>query len=189
MEHFKLQFIARVPGGIFTNGRTFQYYDSFKARGLGSPILAVHPRVVDPELVQVAADIEMFPNANNRVHITASGQPALEMQLDDRDRETIEEVSKLIRRILGDLGATDVVAVPGDHGALHWLCHHLGTCRMGDDPATSVADADLRVHGSRNLYIAGSAAFVTGGGANPTLTIVALSHRLAAHLDAELGAA
>jgi choline dehydrogenase-like flavoprotein len=53
---------------------------------------------------------------------------------------------------------------------------------MGDDPVTSVVDSDLRVHESPNLYALGSAVFVTGGAANPTLTIVALAHRLAERL-------
>lgn len=60
--------------------------------------------------------------------------------------------------------------------------HHLGTTRMGHDPRTSVVDANARVHGVQNLYIAGSAVFPTSGQANPTLTLLALSLRLADHL-------
>jgi choline dehydrogenase-like flavoprotein len=45
-----------------------------------------------------------------------------------------------------------------------------------------VVDADCRVHGMRNLYIASSAVFPTSSQANPTLTIVALALRLAEHL-------
>ena len=62
--------------------------------------------------------------------------------------------------------------------------HHLGTTRMGTDARTSVVDPDCRVHGIANLYIAGSAVFPTSSQANPTLTIVALALRLAAHLGA-----
>jgi choline dehydrogenase-like flavoprotein len=57
---------------------------------------------------------------------------------------------------------------------------------MGADPRTSVVDADLRVHGTANLYVAGSAGYVTGGAAHPTLLIVALAHRLADHLGVRL---
>ena len=42
-----------------------------------------------------------------------------------------------------------------------------------------MCDATLRVHGYDNLYLAGSSVFPTGGAANPTLTIAALSFRLA----------
>jgi choline dehydrogenase-like flavoprotein len=50
---------------------------------------------------------------------------------------------------------------------------------MGVDPAVSVVNADCRTHDVENLFIAGSSVFPTGGEANPTLTIVALAHRLA----------
>jgi choline dehydrogenase-like flavoprotein len=65
-------------------------------------------------------------------------------------------------------------------------CHHLGTTRMADDPSQGVVDPDGRCWDVDNLYVAGSAVFPTGGYANPTLTLVALAHRLAAHLRREL---
>jgi choline dehydrogenase-like flavoprotein len=65
--------------------------------------------------------------------------------------------------------------------------HHIGTARMGSDPLRSVVDADCRVHGVRNLYLAGAATFATSGQANPTLTIVALALRLATHLRTSAG--
>jgi choline dehydrogenase-like flavoprotein len=56
---------------------------------------------------------------------------------------------------------------------------------MSDDPRTGVVDADCRVHGVPNLYVAGSSVFTTSGNATPTLTIVALALRLADHLKAK----
>lgn len=58
-------------------------------------------------------------------------------------------------------------------------CHHMGTTRMADSSGEGVVDKDCRVHGLANLYIAGSSVFPAAGSANPTLTIVALAHRLA----------
>lgn len=60
--------------------------------------------------------------------------------------------------------------------------HHLGTTRMGTDRATSVVDANCQVHGIEGLYIAGGSVFTTSSQANPTLTIIALSLRLAEHI-------
>ena len=60
--------------------------------------------------------------------------------------------------------------------------HHLGTTRMSNDPLKGVVDRNCKVHGISNLYIAGSSVFPTGGHANPTLTLVALSLRLANHI-------
>ena len=50
---------------------------------------------------------------------------------------------------------------------------------MAHSPESGVVDADCRVFGLDNLYVAGSSVFVTGGYANPTLTLVALALRLA----------
>lgn len=60
--------------------------------------------------------------------------------------------------------------------------HHIGTTRMSSTPADGVVDANLRVHGLDNLFVAGSSTFPSAGLSNPTLTIVALSIRLAVHL-------
>ena len=57
--------------------------------------------------------------------------------------------------------------------------HHIGTARMSADPRHGVTDAEGRVHGLGNLYVAGSALFPTSGWANPTLTIIALALRTA----------
>ena len=64
--------------------------------------------------------------------------------------------------------------------------HHMGTTRMHDDPARGVVDRNGRVHGIDNLYVAGSSVFPTFGNANPTLTILALTFRLAEHLQGGL---
>jgi len=53
---------------------------------------------------------------------------------------------------------------------------------MADDPRRGVVDPDGRVHGVPNLYVTGGSVFPTAGYANPTLTMVALASRLAAHL-------
>ncbi|GGI33783.1 hypothetical protein GCM10010987_76100 [Bradyrhizobium guangdongense] len=60
--------------------------------------------------------------------------------------------------------------------------HQMGTTRMASAPEFGVVDENCRVHGIDNLYIAGSSVFPTGGGTNPTLTVVLLALRLADHL-------
>lgn len=64
--------------------------------------------------------------------------------------------------------------------------HHIGGTRMSAHPRCGVVDADCRVHGYENLYVAGSSVFATSGWANPTLTIVALALRLAEHLEGRM---
>lgn len=61
--------------------------------------------------------------------------------------------------------------------------HHMGGARMSTDTSTGVVDGNLKVHSSSNLSIVGGATFPTGGQVNPTFTMMALSLRLAEHLD------
>jgi choline dehydrogenase-like flavoprotein len=64
--------------------------------------------------------------------------------------------------------------------------HHMGTTRMHRDPAYGVVDENCRIHGTANLYVAGSSVFPSYGIDNPTMTIVALALRLADHLKPKL---
>ncbi len=65
--------------------------------------------------------------------------------------------------------------------------HHMGTTRMASDERTGVVDRNQLVFGTTNLYVAGSSVFTTGSHVPPTLTIVALSLRLADHLAMKKG--
>ncbi|MBX3695408.1 MAG: GMC family oxidoreductase [Steroidobacteraceae bacterium] len=60
--------------------------------------------------------------------------------------------------------------------------HLLGTCRMGDDPESSVVDREHRSHEVRNLFICDGSSFVTSGRGQPTMTIQALAFRAAGHI-------
>jgi choline dehydrogenase-like flavoprotein len=60
--------------------------------------------------------------------------------------------------------------------------HQAGTCRMGDDPKTSVVDRYCRVHDVDNLFVIDGSVHVTNGGFNPALTIMAISYYASDHL-------
>jgi choline dehydrogenase-like flavoprotein len=98
----------------------------------------------------------------------------------DSIRRTVEIFGDAVRAarlgtVISTIGVEKQPAVFGN-----W--HHLGTTRMHCDPAHGVVDENCGVHGMTNLYIAGGSVFPTGGYANPSLSIVALSLRLADHL-------
>lgn len=60
--------------------------------------------------------------------------------------------------------------------------HLLGTCRMGDDPASSVVDKYHRSHDISNLFICDGSSMVTSGRGQPTMTIMALAFRASEHI-------
>ena len=64
--------------------------------------------------------------------------------------------------------------------------HQCGTCRFGEDPATSVLDLNCRTHDVDNLYVVDGSFFPSSAALNPTLTIIANAIRVADHLIEQL---
>src|SRR3954452_24205133 len=60
--------------------------------------------------------------------------------------------------------------------------HHMGSARMGKDPATSVADPWGQLHDTRGVWVGDASAFPTASGTNPMITTMALAHRTAANI-------
>lgn len=95
--------------------------------------------------------------------------------------ETVRTANFMDERSREWLTASGAVQVwGGGHGVrLSAGQHQAGTCRMGDDPKTSVVDSRCRVHGHDNVYVADGSVHVTNGGFNPVLTIMSLAWRTA----------
>ncbi len=128
----------------------------------------------------------MKPSATNRVVLSEKykdcfGLPAADVviAMSNYERKTWHHIKKIGRRVFTELRVESFELGSGE-GV--WIEHHMGTCRMGDDPETSVVDRNLKVHGTENLYVTGSAPFVTAGVNGPTLLLTALSLRLSDHL-------
>jgi choline dehydrogenase-like flavoprotein len=68
------------------------------------------------------------------------------------------------------------------------VAHQAGTCRMGNDPMTSVVNADCRAHEVDNLYIVDTSVFPSIGAVNPALTAMANALRVGDHLLGRMGA-
>ncbi len=144
--------------------------------------------------------IEQAPNPNSRVTIGEAkdefGVPLanLHWDLTELDKRSIRRLNELIGIEMGkaNLGRVRLKEFLRDDNDMSWPegtnagWHHMGTTRMGMDPAKSVVDPNCQVHGINNLYVAGSACYVTAAAPNPTLTIVALSLRLSDYIKSKL---
>ena len=67
------------------------------------------------------------------------------------------------------------------------VAHQVGTCRFGDDPATSVLDPNCKAHEIDNLYVVDTSFFPSIGAVNPALTAMANAIRVGGHLTDRLG--
>jgi len=89
----------------------------------------------------------------------------------DNDKQLNRHALAFMRQALEAVGAREIWDQEDD------TCHLNGTARMGDDPRTSVVDADCRSWDIRNLWICDGSVFPTVGGVNPSLTIQAIACR------------
>ena len=158
----------------------------------------------DRHIGSIGLIIEQSLNRDSRVLLTDEvdifglRKLALDWRFSELDQHTLQTAAMLIAerfadRRVGRVQLSDwVLAEPfvwpqmSDGKGEVGLHHHLCTTRMSRDPRTGVVDANCRVHGMSNLYVAGSSVFATGGHANPTYTIVQLTLRLGDHLRERL---
>jgi len=112
------------------------------------------------------------------------GLPALRITYKDHpdDIKIMEFMVEKSREIMDAAGARKVWATPV--GVSGGTAHLLGTCRMGNDPRTSVIDTDHRTHDVPNLFICDGSSMVTSGRGQPTMTIVALAFRAGERISA-----
>ena len=158
-----------------------------QARKLWGRRLAEFDRKWFGHWIGLEAETEMQPKPDSRVTLDATQKdmfgdplPHIRLAFDDVDRRTQHEASELLRHLLVEMGAVEITQEP--LGGTSWGAHHLGTCRMSDNPAHGVVDRNCRVHGTSNLYVVGGSVFPTSGALQPSSTIAALGLRLAEHL-------
>lgn len=138
---------------------------------------------------------EQEPNISNAVKLTEElsplGIPTIELNWKKTsfDRKTINQSIKLLNewllaKDLGRIQLHDWLIKNENYPEYDELAgyHHMGGTRMSETKKHGVVDSNCKVFGSKNLYMAGSSVFTTGGHNNPTLPIVQFSLRLADHL-------
>ena len=159
--------------------------------------MANRHRVLDH--FRVTFQMEQSPDPDNLIMLTpeldANGMPrtSVRMRFNETDLDSFGRAQEIFQQQfrsagVGELQPADDLPFPAveSDGGIH---HHLGGTRMHVSPSDGVVDANARVHGLGNLWIAGGSLFPTGGYANPTLTILALTLRLADQVKEELQSA
>lgn len=139
---------------------------------------------------------EQAPNPDSRITLGAEkdalgmNRSKIDWKLSASDRANLRLNLEALARAFGQWGDGNVRVLFPERDkwdeAEGWGNHHMGTTRMADDPRRGVVDANCKVHGIANLYVAGSSVFTTSATVNPTLTLVALALRLAEHVRTQL---
>jgi len=133
---------------------------------------------------------EQAPNPESRVTLSEArdrldmNRLVLDWKVGAEETRTLRRLQELVDRYLrlNRIGCLEVDSSEAGNLSYTDASHHIGTTRMSEHPKNGVVDANCKVHGVENLFMAGSSVFPTSGYANPTWTLVALSIRLAEHL-------
>jgi choline dehydrogenase-like flavoprotein len=121
--------------------------------------------------------VEDLPDLANRVTLGADGRPEVRHAFGQYDRDRGRYLAELMRRIVRAAGAVFSVATPfpsDEH-----VAHQCGTLRFGTSPDHAVVDANGRVFGQPNTYVADGSVLPTSLGVGPGLTIIANALRVA----------
>jgi len=162
-----------LPPGIPTWGAMFK---DFLASSFNHQITMTNSAT---SLAQDSNNITLDPT-----HKDAWGRPSIRVTYRDHpdDLATVKFLQDRAMELLDAAGATQSwrYGIHGQSGGAHLL----GTCRMGNDPASSVVDRYHRSHDIKNLFVCDGSSLVTSGRGQPTMTIMALAFRAAEHIAA-----
>lgn len=152
--------------------------------------------------VSLAFYCEQAPTRGSRLTLMNGAADALGMRrlrvnwrIDGRELRTVKFFGLTIKEALEARGLATVTLDPllldedpSFIGRMQDAVHQMGTARMAQSCDRGVVDSDLKVFGTDNLFLAGAAVFPSTGFANPTFTAIALSLRLADHLQGRVHA-
>jgi choline dehydrogenase-like flavoprotein len=180
--------VLRDAGGVASSSASWARGRLLSARRLPSLL----PNL-DGNRFTLHYDAEQAPNPESRVRLDdrldrfGLRRLKVDWRFSSADVDSVVRSSQLLEQALHQAGAGRMLLDPeARRERVHELAsvgsHHLGTTRMAEDPARGVVDANCRVHGTDNLWIASGSVFATASFARPTLTIVAVAIRLADHL-------
>lgn len=182
---------AGVAGSLTTVEQTVDLDETGKAAVVTTAI-ALGVDASGARAYSLGCGMELMPDPERRLTLgsekDALGLPRLKlnMTLADEDfarfRKTLEELGRQLLASKSGLIRVNCHSREDWLKNMDWGHHHLGTTRMHDDPKQGVVDADGKVHGIANLFVAGSSVFPSYGASNPTLNLIALTLRLADHL-------
>ncbi|HET6558993.1 MAG TPA: GMC family oxidoreductase [Prolixibacteraceae bacterium] len=144
------------------------------------------------KLAQVVGPYQEIPKFDCRVEVDPTvkdfwGIPVVRLSgtRHEKDVEGCRFMSEKAELWLKEAGAISTWQSVGGGSGLSGGQHQAGTCRMGNDPKTSVTDKYGRIHAVPNLFIADGSLNVSNGGFNPALTIMALGYLIGDYIASE----
>lgn len=120
---------------------------------------------------------EDLPDLDNRVRVAGE---KIFLEYTNNNDEAFNRLIKRWQQVLRSIEPLSLFFTT--ETSIQDVGHQCGTCRFGEDPATSVLDFNCRTHDVDNLYVVDGSFFPSSAAVNPTLTIIANAIRVGEHL-------
>ncbi len=145
----------------------------------GEPVIQYWPNQIDRRhLIRGLQELARIIFAGGGIEAVSLHTPPQRAQTEGRKPGAISR--EHLERYLADIERRGIVVNRVGMGT----AHQMGSCRLGADPRTAVADPSGQVYGARGLYIADASGFPTASGVNPMLSTMALSYWVARQVTA-----
>jgi choline dehydrogenase-like flavoprotein len=172
-----VQSFGRLPDGEVIATQLSEEVPSAigKVMGLFKPLMTPLFNKLFQKSYIFTSIIEDLPYSDNRVYVEGSGPLKFTYRINQEEKRRIELIRNKLRPVFASYRPMILKQAENNKR----IAHACGTCRFGDDPKTSVLNAENRSHDCENLYIVDSSFFPTAGGINPSLTVAANALRVA----------
>ncbi len=117
-----------------------------------------------------------------QIRLNNSGKLVVHKPTDGADAVKAAAGNRVVKELLHSMGAYEIM-----QSRLQIGLHLMGGCAIGENPSKAVVQPNFQVYGHENLYIADGGIYPSAPGINPSLTIMALSHKAADSILAEVG--
>jgi choline dehydrogenase-like flavoprotein len=117
-------------------------------------------------------EVAIRDEAVGELSVLKGGKLQIQKSLTSRDRSRVQNGLKLVEEMYRAIGAKEIIKCPQGFGL-----HLMGGCAIGTSVENSVVNPEFKIHNSQNIFIADSSIFPSAPGINPSLSVMALSHR------------
>jgi choline dehydrogenase-like flavoprotein len=137
-----------------------------------------HHKMMKKYRFLASMEVAIRDEAVGELRILNNGKMEIKKELTDQDRARARQGVEFVKEMYADLGTKGLMASDQGFGL-----HLMGGCAIGTDEKNSVVSPEFNVHGTKKIFIADSSIFPSAPGLNPSLTIMAMSHRAVPHIE------
>lgn len=137
-----------------------------------------HHKLMKKYRYLASMEVAIRDEAVGSMRILNNGKMEVTKILTDQDRARAHKGVELVKEMYADLGTKALITCDQGFGL-----HLMGGCAIGVDEKKSVVNPEFNVHGTKRVFVADSSIFPSAPGLNPSLTIMAMSHRALPHIE------